>query len=273
MVESGYTAFVLPPIQLILSLALNAALSSFQDGYYLGVINNPVDTLQSFMNSSFEAHYGYYMNASDSSTMWSFIVALYTVGGIIGSWSTIWLVDKWGRKFTIMVLNNIVAVVACLMSGLCILANSFELLAASRFLIGYNSGLATGALGIYLTECSPVKFRGFFGSFLNFAITFFTLVSAVLSLNFVMGSNEMLPYLLGLGVIPAVLQIIFSPFFPETPKYLLLTKKDEEKARQSVLYYYGKDENVEQVFEEFRREERLAMEQVGLIVSKRLIIL
>lgn len=257
----------MPPFRLTLVLALTSVLSLFQTGYYLSVVNNPVDILQNFTNYSFQSHYGYFLNKQQCSTMWSFIVALYTVGGIFGSWSTMWLVERLGRKITIMVLNNIIGVGACLMAGLSGLANSFELLAGSRFLIGFNAGLATGAMGLYLTECSPVEFRGFFGSFLNTAITFFTLFSTVLSLDNIMGTQNLWPYLFGFGFIPAVIQILLTPLFPDSPKYLLITMMDEERARKSVLYYYGTEADVEQVFEEFRREEKYADQQVGLIVS------
>lgn len=39
------------------------------------------------------------------------------------------------------------------------------------------------------------------------------------------------PILLGLTGIPAALQLLFLPFFPESPRYLLIQKKDEVAAR------------------------------------------
>lgn len=259
---------LLPPIKLCIILTVNAALSSFQTGYYLSVLNNPTDILQSFTNVSFHDHYGYFLNKDQLTSIWAFIVASLYIGGILGSWYTTYIVDKVGRTFTIMVLNNVIAIVSCLMSSFCKLANSFELLVISRFLLGCNAGIATGAVGLYLTECSPVPFRGFFGCLFNFSITFFVLLSSILSLNNILGSETLWPYLLGLGLIPAVLQIILYPFYHDTPKHLLLTKHDEHKAKKSVLFYYGRNADVEKVFEEFRREQKLIDQQIGLMVRQ-----
>lgn len=40
------------------------------------------------------------------------------------------------------------------------------------------------------------------------------------------------PILLGLTGVPAALQLILLPFFPESPRYLLIQKKDESAAEK-----------------------------------------
>lgn len=40
------------------------------------------------------------------------------------------------------------------------------------------------------------------------------------------------PILLGVTGIPAALQLLLLPFFPESPRYLLVQKKDQEAARK-----------------------------------------
>lgn len=47
------------------------------------------------------------------------------------------------------------------------------------------------------------------------------------------------PILLGLTGIPAALQLLFLPFFPESPRYLLIQKKDEEAARNGEALLCG----------------------------------
>ena len=44
------------------------------------------------------------------------------------------------------------------------------------------------------------------------------------------------PILLGLTGIPAVLQLLFLPFFPESPRYLLIQKKDEAAAKSGEAF-------------------------------------
>lgn len=47
-----------------------------------------------------------------------------------------------------------------------------------------------------------------------------------------MGTDELWPYLLGVSGIPALLQFMALPFFPEGPRYLYIDKGDTEGAKQ-----------------------------------------
>ena len=42
------------------------------------------------------------------------------------------------------------------------------------------------------------------------------------------------PIMLGLTAIPAVLELLFLPFFPESPRYMLIQKGDEKNARKGT---------------------------------------
>jgi hypothetical protein len=44
------------------------------------------------------------------------------------------------------------------------------------------------------------------------------------------------PVLLGLTGIPAALQLLLLPFFPESPRYLLIQKGDEQAARDGKVH-------------------------------------
>lgn len=47
-----------------------------------------------------------------------------------------------------------------------------------------------------------------------------------------MGTDELWPYLLAVSGIPALLQFVALPFFPESPRYLYIDKGDTEGAKQ-----------------------------------------
>lgn len=47
-----------------------------------------------------------------------------------------------------------------------------------------------------------------------------------------MGTEEMWPYLLAFGAVPALLQLVTLPFFPEAPRHLYIDKGDTEGARK-----------------------------------------
>lgn len=55
----------------------------------------------------------------------------------------------------------------------------------------------------------------------------------VFGLDFILGSEELWPVLLGLTVIPAILQSAALPFCPESPRFLLINKKEEDRAKES----------------------------------------
>ena len=48
----------------------------------------------------------------------------------------------------------------------------------------------------------------------------------------------MWPVLLVFTAVPSFVATIFLPFVPESPRYLLLVKKDEEKAKKG-MYIFG----------------------------------
>merc|ERR1712226_683762 len=76
----------------------------------------------------------------------------------------------------------------------------------------------------YLSEISPTALRGAVGTVYQLIITISILISQVLGMNNVLGNEAGWPFLLGLTIIPGILQLITLPFCPESPKYLLLEK-------------------------------------------------
>ena len=48
-----------------------------------------------------------------------------------------------------------------------------------------------------------------------------------------MGTVELWPLLVGFTIIPAVLQSAALPFCPESPRFLLINRKEEENAKES----------------------------------------
>ncbi|NWJ11982.1 GTR5 protein, partial [Crypturellus undulatus] len=68
------------------------------------------------------------------------------------------------------------------------------------------------------------------------------------------------PVLLGLTGIPSLMQLLILPFFPESPRYLLIQKGNEEQARQALQRLRGWDD-VDNEIEEMRQEDRSEKEE------------
>lgn len=85
---------------------------------------------------------------------------------------------------------------------------------------------------MYISEIAPLNLRGGLGTVNQLAVTVGLLLSQVLGIEPILGTNDGWPILLGLAICPAVLQLLLLPICPESPRYLLITKQWEEEARK-----------------------------------------
>ncbi len=94
---------------------------------------------------------------------------------------------------------------------------------------------------MYISEISPLTLRGGLGTVNQLAVTVGLLISQVLGVENLLGTVDGWPYLLGVAVVPSVLQMVLLPMCPESPRYLLITKKQESAARAGnhVLDNFG----------------------------------
>lgn len=95
-----------------------------------------------------------------------------------------------------------------------------------------SSGLNTSLVPMYISEIAPLNLRGGLGTVNQLAVTIGLLLSQVLGIEQILGTNDGWPVLLGLAICPAILQLILLPICPESPRYLLITKQWEEEARK-----------------------------------------
>uniref|UniRef100_A0A8C4WUK6 Major facilitator superfamily (MFS) profile domain-containing protein n=1 Tax=Gopherus evgoodei TaxID=1825980 RepID=A0A8C4WUK6_9SAUR len=92
--------------------------------------------------------------------LWSLIVSIYCVGGLLGCLCSGYLVVKYGKKKCLL-CNNMLIMVAALHMGFSKTAKSFEMILIGRFLYGISAGVCLNAHSQYLGEISPKKLRGF----------------------------------------------------------------------------------------------------------------
>lgn len=108
---------------------------------------------------------------------------------------------------------------------------------------------------MYISEIAPLNLRGGLGTVNQLACTVGLLLSQVLGVEQILGTNDGWPVLLGLAICPAILQLILLPICPESPRYLLITKQWEEEARRALRRLRASN-SVEEDIEEMRAEER-----------------
>ncbi|XP_049733792.1 solute carrier family 2, facilitated glucose transporter member 5 isoform X4 [Elephas maximus indicus] len=223
-------------LTLILALAtLIAAFgSSFQYGYNVAVINSPAEIMKQFYNDTNYERYGEYIPEVSLTLLWSVSVSMFPFGGFLGSLLVGPLVTRLGRKGTLL-FNNIFSIVPAILMGCSKVAGSFEMIILSRLLVGICAGLSSNVVPMYLGELAPKNLRGALGVVPQLFITVGIFVAQIFGLRSLLATEEGWPILLGLTGVPAALQLALLPFFPESPRYLLVQKKDETAAKNDLL--------------------------------------
>ncbi|XP_036067000.1 solute carrier family 2, facilitated glucose transporter member 7 isoform X3 [Oryzias melastigma] len=159
-----------------------------------------------------------------------------------------------GRKGTLL-FNNIFSIVPAVMMGASEVAKSYEIIIVARFIVGICAGLSSNVVPMYLGELSPKNLRGALGIVPQLFITIGILSAQVLGIRNILGNNEGWPLMLGLTGIPALIELLLLPFFPESPRYMLIQKGDEKKAKKALQRLRGWDD-VDAEMTEMRLEDQ-----------------
>ncbi|XP_058053808.1 glucose transporter type 1 [Anopheles bellator] len=247
LLEQGLTFF--------LTYAIFAAvLGMLQFGYNTGVINAPEVNIENFMKDVYKDRYGEDISEEFIQQLYSVAVSIFAIGGMLGGFSGGWMANRFGRKGGLL-LNNVLGISGACLMGFTKMSHSYEMLFLGRFIIGVNCGLNTSLVPMYISEIAPLNLRGGLGTVNQLAVTVGLLLSQVLGIEQILGTNDGWPVLLGLAICPAVLQLLLLPICPESPRYLLITKQWEEEARKALRRLRASNQ-VEEDIEEMRAEER-----------------
>ncbi|KAA0707067.1 Solute carrier family 2, facilitated glucose transporter member 1 [Triplophysa tibetana] len=236
-----------------------AVIGSLQFGYNTGVINAPQKIIESFYNETWFDRYAEYIPISSLTALWSLSVAIFSVGGIFGSFSVGLFVNRFGRRNS-MLFVNVLSFIAAALMGFSKLAKSWEMLIIGRFIVGLYSGLSTGFVPMYVGEIAPTSLRGALGTLHQLGIVIGILMAQVFGIKEIMGNSTMWPFLLGFTFIPAVIQCALLPFCAESPRYLLINQNEEAKAKTALKKLRG-TEDVGADMQEMREESRQMMRE------------
>uniref|UniRef100_A0A8C5A530 Solute carrier family 2 member 1a n=1 Tax=Gadus morhua TaxID=8049 RepID=A0A8C5A530_GADMO len=231
-----------------------AVIGSLQFGYNTGVINAPQIIIEGFYNETWTSRYSEHISRTTLTTLWSTSVAIFSVGGIVGSFSMGLFVNRFGRRNS-MLMANVLAFVAAAFMGLSKVAASWEMLIAGRFIVGLYSGLSTGFVPMYVGEIAPTSLRGALGTLHQLGVVLGILIAQIFGLEGLLGNASLWPLLLGFTCVPALVQCVLLPFCPESPRFLLINQNQESKAR-SVLEKLRGTEDVRDDMQEMQEESR-----------------
>lgn len=130
------------------------------------------------------------------------------LGALVGSLLAGSLSDWIGRK-PVIIISDFVFILGSLQMAL---ADSIAVLMVGRIIIGLAVGVASMVVPVYLSEISPIKVRGKIVSTFNVAVTMGQLMSSFVAL----GCGRSWRLMLGLGAVPAFIQLVLMFFMPES---------------------------------------------------------
>ncbi|KAF4089311.1 hypothetical protein AMELA_G00065060 [Ameiurus melas] len=237
-----------------------AVLGSLQFGYNIGVINAPQKIIENEYNSTWVYRYSNPIPESTLTSLWSLSVAIFSIGGMLSSFC-MGIISEWLGRRKAMLINNLLAFIGGGLMALSKLCRSFEMLILGRFTIGAYCGLASGLVPMYVGEIAPTSLRGALGTLHQLAIVTGILIAQILGLETLLGNEELWPVLLGITVIPTVLQMALLPFCPESPRFLYIIRCQEHHAKSGLRRLTGRLDVSDALAEMKEEKRRMDMER------------
>ncbi|GKZ66052.1 hypothetical protein AnigIFM50267_010891 [Aspergillus niger] len=197
-----------------------------------------------------------------NSTIQGTVVALYTVGGIFGSLSCIYLGDLLGRRKVIFLTSAISIIGALLM------ATSFGLaqFIVARVVLGLGTGGYVATVPVWQAEISQAGKRGAHvvtdGIFIGAGITISLWID--FGFYFVTGNSVSWRFPLAFQIVLSLMVMAFIIFFPESPRWLIKRNRTEE-AREILAALADLDPNDESITLAVRDIERSLAPGIGVV--------
>lgn len=160
---------------------------------------------------------------------WSIAVSLLVIGAIIGSLVAGYLADMFGRRGLIFA-NSMIGVLGISMAWVAKYVFNVPTFLVGRLVAGVHTGIASSLVPMYLMEISPKNLVSALGSVHVIGLTGGLLLAQALGLENVMGSEGRWHMLFITNSIFIMIGLVPIYFCPESPVYLFVMKKKEEKA-------------------------------------------
>ncbi|KPP79547.1 solute carrier family 2, facilitated glucose transporter member 1-like, partial [Scleropages formosus] len=217
----------------LLMSILAAVLGSLQTGYQTGNVNAPAKIIEEFFNMTWRSRHNDSMSDHSLTFLWSLTVSIKDFGALLGSLGVKILADTFGRRNSILIVNALSVLGACLMF-LSKASVSFEILIIGRLVFGLFCGLVMSLNPLYIQEVSPTELRGAFATLNQVSFASGIFLGMVAGLDMVLGTQKYWALMFSLSLIPALLQYAALPFCPESPRYLLINCGKENQAEVAL---------------------------------------
>ncbi|XP_047465740.1 solute carrier family 2, facilitated glucose transporter member 11-like [Mugil cephalus] len=242
---------------LALTVCFAAIGGTFQYGYNISIINAPTSYIQGFINDTYVERWGTGLDIPQVTLVWTIIVSAFPLGGLLGALLAGPMAVRFGRKKSLL-LNNSFLFVGAVFVLTCRVAKSFEMIIVARFLVGMNSGVSMNIQPMYFGESAPKHLRGAVAFSSAVFTAFGIFLGQVVGLTELLGAAPLWPYLLASNALPGLIQLVTLPWFPESPRYLLIDRGDREACVQALGRLRGGEAPVLEMEEMLQEQQQLS---------------
>lgn len=217
--------------------SIAGALAGFLFGFDTIVINGAEQELQALWSE-------YTLRGSNDLFHGLIVVGSALWGTVIGAMLGGIPNDKIGRKKTLFLIGLLYTISAL---GSAVVTDPW-LFAIFRFIGGLGVGASTIAAPTFVSEIAPASKRGRLVALYQLNIVFGILIAFVS--NYLIAVNidtEAWRWMIGIEALPALAYTLVVLVVPESPRWLMLKKKDEASARKIFANIYPADEIQEQM--------------------------
>ncbi len=154
------------------------------------------------------------------------------------------LADRLGRK-RVVLLADLAFILGAIIQAV---SSSVVLMIAGRSVVGLAVGAGSFAAPLYISELSPAPFRGRLMTLNVLFITIGQVVAYVVGWAFVQWGNEITAWrwIVGLGAVPAGVQMLTMVIMPETPRWLVMVNRHDE-ARNVLTKVFGSGAEIQKM--------------------------
>jgi sugar porter (SP) family MFS transporter len=165
-----------------------------------------------------------------STHMQEIVVSVVPAGTMMGAIVGGILSDRLGRRATLL-WSAVIFIVGSILAPL---SPTVGILIVARSLLGFAIGFTSVTAPVYVSELSPPQSRGTLIGLYQFALTFGIVFANLVGYWFAPEESWRLMFAIGTLPAAAFLMLVFT--VPESPRWLVINKREEE-AQQVLLSY------------------------------------
>ncbi|KAF9532430.1 general substrate transporter [Crepidotus variabilis] len=219
------------------AVCLWGLINSFQYGYHISVLNQIQAVLTCEDQRTNPGLAPSFLNPSTciemSGFVFSFVTAVFTIGGLTGSLVANLVMDSKGRRGTHRICAFFVVTGNVFMG----FGSSIFSLSLGRFLIGVASGLGLCVTPIYLAEIAPSSISGSVGVLAQMSIVIGIMVTQSIGLN--LATPETWRYVFLVSFAISAVQLVAAPAIVESPSFLLTQSRQEDQKNAARRLWGG----------------------------------